>query len=202
MNDGIIKCVVVGDGAVGKTCMLMSYTSGKFPSEYMPTVFDNYTVTVEVDDYPYSLGLFDTAGQDDYDRLRPLSYNQTDVFILCFSIVNPSSFDAISDKWVPEIQHHRPGTPFILVGTQMDLRDNKEKLAEMTKIKLKPITIEKGKVLARQIGAAQYLECSSLTQKGLKEVFQETVKTTFKPPETKQNRTFKWLRKLSCGTIK
>jgi len=99
-------------------------------------------------------------------RLRPLSYNQTDVFILCFSIVNPSSFDAISDKWVPEIQHHRPGTPFILVGTQMDLRDDKEKLAEMTKIKLKPITVEKGKVLARQIGAAQYLECSSLTQKG------------------------------------
>jgi len=84
----------------------------------------------------------------------------------------------------------------------MDLRDDKEKLAEMTKIKLKPITVEKGKVLARQIGAAQYLECSSLTQKGLNEVFQETVKTTFKPPEEKQSRTFKWLRKLSCGTIK
>ena len=106
----------------------------------------------------------------------------------------------------------------------MDLRDDKEKLAEMTKIKLKPITVEKGKVLARQIGAAQYLECSSLTQKGwlslsfvkrwffiaiclsynlgLNEVFQETVKTTFKPPEEKQSPTFKWLRKLSCGTIK
>jgi Ras-related C3 botulinum toxin substrate 1 len=63
----------------------------------------------------------DTAGQEDYDRLRPLSYPQTDVFLICFSIISPHSYDNVKSKWFPEIQHHAPGVPIILVCTSSSL---------------------------------------------------------------------------------
>ena len=89
------KCVIVGDGGVGKTCLLISFTSNKFPSQYVPTVFDNYAVTVLIGGEAHTLGLFDTAGQEDYDKLRPLAYPHADVVLLCFSLVQPSSFKNI-----------------------------------------------------------------------------------------------------------
>ena len=61
-------------------------------------VFDNYTVTVDIAGEPYTLGLFDTAGQEDYDAIRPLSYAHTDVFLICFSVVSPSSLENVVEK--------------------------------------------------------------------------------------------------------
>ncbi|XP_010189524.1 PREDICTED: cell division control protein 42 homolog isoform X1 [Mesitornis unicolor] len=183
-----IKCVVVGDGAVGKTCLLISYTTNKFPSEYVPTVFDNYAVTVMIGGEPYTLGLFDTAGQEDYDRLRPLSYPQTDVFLVCFSVVSPSSFENVKEKWVPEITHHCPKTPFLLVGTQIDLRDDPSTIEKLAKNKQKPITPETAEKLARDLKAVKYVECSALTQRGLKNVFDEAILAALEPPETQPKR--------------
>jgi small GTP-binding protein len=87
-------------------------------------VFDNYSANVMVDGKTISLGLWDTAGQEDYDRLRPLSYPQTDVFLICFSLVSPPSFENVRTKWYPEISHHAPSTSTVLVGTKLDLRED------------------------------------------------------------------------------
>jgi len=184
-----IKCVVVGDGAVGKTCLLISYTTNKFPSEYVPTVFDNYAVTVMIGSEPYTLGLFDTAGQEDYDRLRPLSYPQTDVFLICFSVVAPSSFENVREKWYPEVHHHCPGVPCLIVGTQTDLRDDTTMLEKLSKQKQKPVSVEMGEKLAKELNVVKYVECSARTQQGLKNVFDEAIVAALEPPpSTKKSK--------------
>ncbi|XP_022644639.1 ras-related C3 botulinum toxin substrate 1-like [Varroa jacobsoni] len=182
-----IKCVVVGDGTVGKTCMLISYTTDSFPGEYVPTVFDNYSAAMMCDGVAVSLGLWDTAGQEDYDRLRPLSYPQTDVFLVCYSVVSPSSYDNVLSKWQPEIKHHCPDAPIILVGTKTDLRDDKEALQQLYEQGITgPIRREQGQKLAGKIRAVKYLECSALTQRGLKQVFEEAVRAVLKPEPYKR----------------
>ncbi|XP_061904814.1 ras homolog family member Gb [Entelurus aequoreus] len=176
-----VKCVVVGDGAVGKTCLLISYTTGAFPKEYIPTVFDNYSSQVTVDSRIISLNLWDTAGQEEYDRLRTLSYPQTHVFIICFSISSPASYENVKHKWHPEVSHHCPGVPILLVGTKSDLRNNAEILRKLKEQNQAPVTHHQGSALARQIQAVRYLECSALNQDGIKDVFAEAVRAFLNP---------------------
>jgi len=189
-----IKCVTVGDGAVGKTCLLISYTSGEFPGEYIPTVFENYSANQVVDDHLVNLSLWDTAGQEDYDRLRPLSYPGTQVFILCFSVISPSSYENVKIKWYPELTHHCPGVPIVLVGTKTDLRTDAKTLGLLAQKDLYPISTTKGMQLASDIKARKYLECSSLTRQGLKEVFEAAIKVILYPPKVEE-------KKSSCSLI-
>nr|O76321.1 RecName: Full=Rho-related protein racG; Flags: Precursor [Entamoeba histolytica HM-1:IMSS]AAC24704.1 small GTPase RacG [Entamoeba histolytica] len=171
-----VKLVIVGDGAVGKTCMLISYTTNAFPNEYIPTVFENYNSSLVVDDVKINLGLWDTAGQEDYDRLRPLSYPSTDVFLVCFSVIAPASYENVEGKWKPEIDQHCPNVPIILVGTKIDIRDDPEQVKRLAEKNIVPIQPPQGDELAKKIGAVKYIECSALTQANLKLVFEEAVR--------------------------
>ena len=137
---------------------------------------------------PYTLGLFDTAGQEDYDRLRPLSYPQTDVFLVLYSVVSPYSYENVTEKWVPEISHHCPRTLFILVGTQIYLRDDEVIIERLSKNKQQILTHEMEEKLAKELRAVKYVECSALTQKVLKNVFDEAILAALKPSKQPKKR--------------
>ncbi|XP_022924269.1 rac-like GTP-binding protein 5 [Cucurbita moschata] len=179
-----IKCVMVGDGAVGKTCLLISYTSNTFPTDYVPTVFDNFSANVLVNGQSVNLGLWDTAGQEDYSRLRPLSYRGADVFLLAFSLISRASFENISKKWIPELRHYAPSVPIILVGTKLDLRDNEQFLLDYPGACT--ISTKQGEELKKLIGAVAFIECSSKTQQNVKAVFDAAVKVVLQPPKPKR----------------
>ncbi|XP_076316714.1 cell division control protein 42 homolog [Tachypleus tridentatus] len=170
-----VKCVLIGDGAVGKTSLVVSYTIDKYPSEYVPTAFDNYSAVVTVDNLPVRLQLCDTAGQDDFNSLRPLCYPHTQVFLLCFSVIRPASFFNLRDRWLPEIRHYSPQATMILVGTQCDLRFNVKALLELAQFGEQPVPVHEARKLAQHIGALAYLECSALTKENVKEVFDTAI---------------------------
>jgi len=166
-----VKCVLVGDGAVGKTSLIIGYTTNAYPREYMPTAYDKYSVVVNINNQPVRLQICDTAGQDDFDALRPLCYPHTDVFLLCFSVVYPTSFYNIAEKWTYEIKHHCPKVPVVLVGTQSDLRTDIDVLVDLAEYREQPVSVLEAKALAARIGAVAYVECSAVTRRNLKEVF-------------------------------
>ncbi|KAI6656639.1 hypothetical protein LOD99_11281 [Oopsacas minuta] len=161
-----LKLLVAGDGAVGKSCLLISYTTNAFPGDYVPTVFDNYSANIMYNGKPYNVGLWDTAGQEDYDRLRPLSYPQTDIFLLCYDVSSKDSFENITAKWIPEITHHCPHTPYLVIGLKSDLRTAQpEKFVSSTY----------ADEVIKKTGASGHLECSSLTQSNLRTVFDKAI---------------------------
>ncbi|KAK7985067.1 Ras family protein [Apiospora saccharicola] len=170
-----LKCVVTGDGAVGKTCLLISYTTNAFPGEYIPTVFDNYSASVMVDGKPISLGLKITIA------CGLCRTPQTDVFLICFSIVSPPSFDNVKAKWYPEIDHHAPNIPIILVGTKLDLREDPATMESLRSKRMEPVSYDQALVCAKEIRAVKYLECSALTQRNLKSVFDEAIRAVLNP---------------------
>jgi len=207
-----IKCVVVGDVSVGKTCMLMSYTTYTFPTEYIPTVFENHQVTVEVDGTDISLSIYDTAGQERYDMLRPLSYDLADVFLICFAVNSETSLVNVSKKWAPELKHYAPDVPFLLIGTKCDMRNevkdmvsapSAEQKSEMeyeaegivtpTEADQKPepedvVSASSAKQIAEKVGAAAYFECSAYKQESLQQIFDQAIRIARRAANSKPKR--------------
>ncbi|KAJ3268080.1 GTP-binding protein Rho1 [Terramyces sp. JEL0728] len=182
------KLVIVGDGACGKTCLLIVFSKGTFPEHYVPTVFENYVADVEVDGRRVELALWDTAGQEDYDRLRPLSYPDSHVILICFAIDSPDSLENVQEKWISEVIHFCAGHPIILVGLKKDLRNDPKTIEELRKTNHTPVTFEQGQACAQRIGAYKYLECSARYNDGVKEVFEHATRAALakKPTASKK----------------
>ncbi|XP_071031222.1 rho-related GTP-binding protein RhoU-like [Oncorhynchus clarkii lewisi] len=200
-----VNCVLVGDGAVGKTSLIVSYTTNGYPTEYIATAFDNLKWGMEEDTI-----------NDELDRIRPLCYHNADVFLLCYSVVRPSSFRNATDRWAPEIRRHCPGAP--MVGTHLDLREDVQVLVQLARNQERPVGTEEAQQLAQDIGAVSFVECSGLTQKNLKEVFDQAILASIQPVENvqqlQQRQSLRkktpdkikslsetWWKKLSCVVV-
>lgn len=136
------------------------------------------------------LTLWDTAGQEDYDRIRPVSYPGTDVVLICFSFDARSSLVNVTEKWLPEIRHHCPSVPILLVGTKLDLRHQLQQAAESAaakRVSKWPVSYVSGEEAAqlakKSAGIVHYVECSAKTGEGVKEVFVKAAEVSLSPPE-------------------
>ncbi|XP_076138898.1 ras homolog family member Ub [Alosa pseudoharengus] len=187
-QERVLKCVLLGDGAVGKTSMIVSYTTNGYPTKYVPTAFDDFSAIVQVDGTPVRLQLCDTAGQEEFDKLRHFCYARTDVLLLCFSVVSPASFQNVWEKWLPEISRRCPRVPLLLVGTQSDLRQDVKVLIELARRRERPVEEHEARALAAKAGAVAYVECSALTQKNLKEVFDGAIAAGLRHAERRARR--------------
>ncbi len=168
-----IKCVSVGAADCGKTQMLISMAASRFPDSYIPTVFDNYVVNIDYRNRQYEIGLWDTAGHDEYDRLRPLSYLNTTIFLLCFSVNMPDTLEKIKTKFIPEIKYHCPNVPFLLVGIPIEPDISRTVSGE----KYSPLNWQRGKEFAEEIGAFRYVAYSHKPEQGVTHMFQIIIDT-------------------------
>ena len=169
------KLVIIGDGACGKTSLLYVFTLGKFPEQYHPTVFENYVTDCRVDGIKVSLTLWDTAGQEEYERLRPFSYSKADIILIGFAVDNFESLINARTKWADEVLRYCPDAPIVLVGLKKDLRQEAHFKENATD---EMVPIEDAKQVARAIGAKKYMECSALTGEGVDDVFEVATRTS------------------------
>ncbi|GAA5907241.1 uncharacterized protein JCM6883_006190 [Sporobolomyces salmoneus] len=169
------KLVIVGDGACGKTSLLSVFSLGEFPSEYEPTIFENYVAEIRLDGKPVQLALWDTAGQEEYERLRPLSYSKSHVILIAFSLDTPDSLENVSVKWIEEVRELcGPNIPVLLVGCKKDLRDQAQTASSSNGTGQGQgfVTREQGEFMAQRIGARTYKECSALLNDGVDDLFE------------------------------
>lgn len=137
-----------------------------------------------VDGVHIELSLWDTAGQEEFDRLRSLSYDDTHAIMLCFSVDSKDSLENVESKWVGEIAENCQGVKLVLVALKCDLReqsaDEEGEAAEgadgAQKEKKDMINYNQGLEVARRIGALRYLECSAMRNRGVNEAFTEAAR--------------------------
>jgi len=166
--------VVVGDGAVGKTSLILTYATNKFPYDDTIQLYDSHTVEEVIDSRNVKIHIHDTAGEEDYNTFRPLIYNNTSAFFVCYSIASEQSFKSVKEKWIPEIREHSTA-PIVIIGCKSDLRNNTDIAERLRSRGLHFVSTNDGERLANKLGCS-YTECSALTGEGVKNTFTKSVR--------------------------
>lgn len=163
--DYTYKIVLVGDSKVGKTSLLMTYIQKQFPKSNVPRVFANCTTDLQTfNNKSVQLLIWDTSNNDEYKRLRPISYSEVDLVIICYAINDEQSLTNIERKWIPEVKHFCYNVPFVIVGLKSDLCSNSFQNDNTL------IDEEKIRQMTEKVNCKAYLQCSSLKNKGVDDV--------------------------------
>jgi small GTP-binding protein len=187
-----VKCVLVGDPAVGKSGLCMAFRFGDLGTGYVSTVVENFAVRTTIRREEINFRIWDTPGLQEYAHLRPVSYSETDVILICFSLMFPASLGNVRELWLPEIRTHCPSTPVVLVGLQSDVREYavEHPNGEWRSDGVEPVASKAGAAMARAIHAHAYVECSAMTESSVREVFAQALRAV---PPPRSRRSFKQL---------
>jgi len=189
-DTAVLKCVVVGDGAVGKTSLIAQAISQDFDDILSRPLFENYSVPIMITGKNLNLCLCDTGAEEDHNRQRIQVYQDTTVAILCFSIISPPSYQNCKTKWIQEIRQYCGNSRVLLVGTKSDLRTNSQMLQRLAERNAEPISIKQGKALAKEIGAFRYIELCSLDE-NCGELLLEVLRTALESNNTSSSSSRK-----------
>lgn len=160
--------VVVGDGAVGKTWLLHRFHGNDLPDDYVATVYDKSEFEIHVDGEPHLVQLHDTAGQEEYERLRRVVYVMADAFLLCFSVNDRDSLLNAKTKWIKELREIRKNIPVVLCATKIDLRD----------VVRGCVTKSEADAVRLKMGASALVECSAKLNVGVTSAVLEAVRAS------------------------
>ncbi|XP_063282133.1 rho-related GTP-binding protein Rho6 [Pelobates fuscus] len=188
----VVRCklVLVGDVHCGKTAMLQVLAKDCYPETYVPTVFENYTASLETEEQRVELSLWDTSGSPYYDNVRPLCYSDSDAVLLCFDVSRPESLDSAVKKWKTEVMDYCPSTRILLIGCKTDLRTDLSTIMELSNQKQVPVSYEQGCAAAKQLGAESYLECSAFTsEKSVHSIFRAASSVCLSKPSPPSRRS-------------
>eukprot|EP00455_Lapot_gusevi_P034823 TRINITY_DN3852_c0_g1_i5.p2 TRINITY_DN3852_c0_g1~~TRINITY_DN3852_c0_g1_i5.p2 ORF type:complete len:191 (-),score=16.10 TRINITY_DN3852_c0_g1_i5:459-1031(-) len=176
-----LKLFCDGDGAIGKTSLLITYSTGEFPVDYIPTVFDNYSVQRNIDGVEFFVGLWEFFPREGSDRLRPLAYPNTDVFLACFSVARPHTLDLLVNSRIAEYRRHVPFAKILLVGLKSDLRHSTEHGSTC-------VSPEQAQAVVDSLNLEGYMECSALTRDNMNEMFERAIRIALRKPEQKKKK--------------
>jgi len=196
-----IKITIVGDEGVGKSTFGAAFRDGKFNNTVETLV--SFEKLIPVDhEIAVKLSFCDIRGNESYERFNHIVYPHTDLFLICFSIVHPDSYDNVISRWIPDVKNWIPDCDIILIGTHEDLRTDAETIKKLSDKGKAPISTQLGEELCKKINAKRYIEVSSKNLKNIIHVFNEGIRLVLAGAAIEQRKTDAGVLPFMPGSLK